>query len=67
MRVLLCEIRTGLFYRSPGQWTAQRDQAVNFGTSPKAIVYARENGLNDVEIFWDFDDEEYNVRLPIAA
>ncbi len=67
MRILLCDKTTGMYYRSPSQWTAQRELAENFGASPKAIVCAREKGLQNVEVFWDFDDEEYNVRLPIAA
>ncbi len=67
MRILLCDKSTGMFYKEAGQWTAQRELAENFGTSPKAILYARENGLKHVDVFWDFDDEEYNVSLPIAA
>ncbi len=67
MRILLCDKRTGLYYQSNGQWGSERDSAQNFGTSPAAILHARENNLNQVEVFWDFGDDEYNVRLPIAA
>ncbi len=67
MRILLCDKKTGTFYMLGGQWTAQRESAENFGTSSKAIHFAHENGLKNVDVFWDFDDEEYNVQLPIAA
>jgi hypothetical protein len=67
MRILLCDKKTGLHYQHNGVWTAQRDRAENLGTSPEAILYARQHGLQQVDLFWDFDDDEYNVRLPLAA
>ena len=56
-----------MFYQSPQQWTAFPDSAKNFKTSPEAIFFATQNGLKSVEVFWDFDDPEYNVRLPIGT
>ncbi len=67
MRILLCHRQTGLFYQDPKQWTSEPEKAVDFRTSPKAIIFAREQALEDVEVFWDFDDPEYNVRLPIVS
>ena len=55
-----------MFFQGRDQWTSDARQAQNFQTSPKAILYANENGLNGVEVYWDFDDPEYNVRLPIS-
>ncbi len=55
-----------MFFRAPDQWTARAELAENFGNSPKAILFARERALQGLEVFWDFDDPEYNVRLPIV-
>jgi hypothetical protein len=65
MRVLLCDHKTGLYYQSPDHWTNEAAQAKDFRSSAKAVVYAQECGLAEVEVFVDFDDPEYNVRLPI--
>ncbi len=67
MRILLCDSKSGLFLQGPGQWTSEPELAQDFQSGPKAILFARERGLSSVEVFWDFDDPEYNVRLPIAA
>jgi len=56
-----------MFFQSPAQWTSDAGHAHDFGTSPKAILYAIENGLNEVEVYWDFEDPEFNVRLPVAS
>jgi hypothetical protein len=55
-----------MFFQGKDRWTSDASQAENFQTSPKAILYASEHGLNGVEVYWDFDDPEYNVRLPIS-
>ncbi len=65
MRVLLCDNKTGLYHQSPDRWTNQATQATDFASSLKAVRYAEECGLADVEVFMDFDDPEYNVRLPV--
>jgi hypothetical protein len=66
MRILLCDRKSGLYLKAPGQWTDQAGQACNFQSGPKAILFARENQLNEAEVFWDFDDPEYSVRLPVS-
>ncbi len=66
MRILLCNSQTGLFFKSPDQWISQPELAEDFQSSPNAILFARQQGLASVEVFWDFDDPEYNVRLPVG-
>ena len=66
MRILLCNPETGMFLCSPDQWIPQPELADNFQSSPEAVVFARERGLDSVEVLWDFDDPEYNVRLPVT-
>lgn len=65
MRILLCNPSNGLFFRNPDQWTSEPELAEDFRSSPKAILFARERAFKEVEVFWDFDDPEYNVRLPV--
>jgi hypothetical protein len=67
VRVLLCDAKTGLFYRPPDQWTQEPELAENFRTSYKAALFAQEHGLGSAEVLLDFSDPEYNVRLPIGA
>ena len=67
MRILLCNPVTGTFFRSPDQWIAEPELADDFQSSPRAILFARERSLQGVEVFWDFDDPEYNVRLPVTV
>lgn len=65
MRILLCNPASGLFFQAPDRWTECADQAEDFGSGPRAILFARDRSLHGVEVFWDFGDPEYNVRLPI--
>jgi hypothetical protein len=67
MRILLYHTPTGMFFQSPDQWTSNPESADDFKNSPKAILFARERGLTEVEVLWDFDDPEYNVRLPVNS
>ena len=67
MRVLLCDSKTGLFFQSLDQWTGEPDSAENFRSSYKAALFAQEHGLENAEVLLDFNDPEYNVRLPVGA
>jgi hypothetical protein len=67
MRVLLCDNKTGLYYQSPDQWTGDAASAKDFRSSFKALLFAHERSLREVEVLLDFGDPEYNVHLPAAA
>ncbi len=67
MRVLLLNTLTGLYYQASDSWTAQPEMAKNFGSSFRAAVFAQDNGLETLEVYLDFDDHEYNVRLPVQG
>ncbi len=67
MRVLLLDPKTGSYFQSEGAWTADPQQARNFGTSFRAGAFAQDHGLPDLEVFLDFGDQEYNVRLPVQT
>jgi hypothetical protein len=65
MRILLCDRASGLFLQTPHEWTSEARLARDFHATPKAILFANENGLKNVDLYWDFEDPEYNVHLPI--
>ena len=65
MRVFLVNSKTGLYFQSQDSWTDDPAQAKDFGTSHRANVYAEDNCLEDLEVYLDFGNEEYNVHLPV--
>ncbi len=67
MRVLLCNLRTGLYFQSSDSWTTEPESAQDFGSSLKAALFALENNLNGAEVYLDFGDNEYNVHLPVQG
>ena len=67
MRVLLLDPKTGLYFQAESAWTMDPQQARDFGTSFRAGAFAQDHGLAHLEVFLDFGDQEYNVRLPLQA
>ena len=65
MRILLVKTKTGLYYESFDSWTNEPQMAKAFPNSREAAVFAREMCDDELEVFLDFDDEEYNVSLPV--
>lgn len=67
MRVFLLDSKTGAYFQSPDGWTTDPALARDFISSHRAEVYAEEHGLNELDIYLDFGNEEYNVRLPVGG
>jgi hypothetical protein len=65
MRVLLRDIRTGLYFCEPGDWTAERDRALSFKHSAEAMSFAREKRLQQAEIVLAFEESAYLVSLSL--
>lgn len=65
MRILLQHTRTQLYVRSLGNWTANALEAFDFQHSQRAIDFAREHGLNAVQIAVKFIDSEFDEVFPI--
>ena len=65
MRVILLNTKTGLYFQSQDSWTPDPDLAKDFGNSHRASLYAQDNCLEDLEVYLDFGNEEYNVHLPL--
>lgn len=67
MRVLLFHSKTGKYWIDDNAWTETADRAHNFGSSLKAAWHAQKHGLEDVEVYLDFGDSEWDVRMPVLA
>ncbi len=67
MRVLLWNTKTRLYYQDQDCWTADTESAREFGASVRAALFAQENSLQDVEVYLDFGNEDWNVYLPIGT
>ncbi len=65
MRVLLRDIRTGLYFREPEDWTAQTDQAQSFKHSAEAMDLARAQRLQHAEIILAFEETSQTVALAL--
>lgn len=67
MRVLLRDVRTGLYFREPQDWTAETDQALSFRHSADAMDQARAQCLAQAEVILAFDETRYSVALPLPG
>ena len=63
MRTLIRDLNTGMFYGSDGQWTAEREDARDFGGTFYAMSFAEENRLRRVEVVLAFEKPEYDITI----
>ena len=63
MRRLIRDLKTGMFYGSDGQWTAEREDARDFGGTFYAMSFAEENRLRGVEVVLAFERPEYDIVI----
>ena len=66
MRILLQHVRTELYLRSPGKWTTDPFEALDFQHSQTAIDFARDHDIDGVQIAVTFADRQFDevVSLP---
>ncbi|TAL04863.1 MAG: hypothetical protein EPO07_04600 [Verrucomicrobia bacterium] len=65
MKMLLQHIRTQLYLRSLGNWTANPHEAHDFQHSQRAMDFAREHGLSGVQLAVKFSDAQFDEVFPI--
>ena len=65
MRILLQHVRTQLYFKGLGNWTANPYEAFDFQHSQKAIDLARDQGLSGVQIAVRFADCEFDEIAPL--
>ena len=67
MRVLLQQKGSGLYFKDKDQWTNHPAEAVDFLCSTKAIDFCTNNRLTGVQLVLKFDEQRYDVVLPMIA
>jgi hypothetical protein len=65
MKILLQHVRTQLYLQSPGNWTGNPFEALDFQHSQKAIDFAREQNILDVQIAVAFADHQFDEVVPL--
>ena len=65
MKILLQHVRTQLYLRSLGNWTANHLEAHDFHHSQRAFDFAREHGLNGVQLAVKFVEPEFDEVFPV--
>ena len=65
MRVLLRDVRTGLYFQEPPGWTAETQKAQSFRHSAEAMNLARKHHLEEAEVVLSFEESSYAVALPL--
>ena len=68
MRIVLREIKTGMYLQDPGEWTTDLVQARTFKHSAEAMNMAREYGLQGLEVLLAFEEpvsqQPFAIPLP---
>ena len=67
MRILLQHVRTQLFLKSLGNWTANAYEAFDFEHSQRAIDFAEQNSLQGVQILVKFIDSQFDEAVPLPS
>ncbi len=54
MKILLQHAKTALYFKGEGKWTSDVAEALDFGTSKRAIKYLKQNELPGVQVLVAF-------------
>jgi hypothetical protein len=65
MRILLRDVRTGLYFRTPEAWTPETDNAQSFKHSAEAMDLARTQHIEQAEVILAFEEPRVTVALPL--
>ena len=67
MRILLQHVITGLYLTEVGGWTRSGDEALDFVSSSSALDFCRGNRMTDVQLVLKFQEQQYDIVLPVLA
>ena len=72
MRIVLQHATSGLYVKAPaGEWTPKIEEALNFGSSQRAIKHLRQQRLTGVQVLVAFVEDSFvdmvTLQLPKAA
>jgi hypothetical protein len=65
MQVLLQNSLSGEFLRADGKWSSNMLEALDFGTSVRALEVAAGDGHGPLRIVLHFDDANLDLYIPI--
>jgi len=65
MRILLQQKETGLYFKDVGSWVRHSVEGMDFVSSSAAIDFCVANKLDDVQLVLKFDEQEYDIVLPM--
>ena len=65
MRILLQQKETGLYFKDIDSWRPSSAEAMDFLTSTAAIDFCAVNKLSDVQLVLKFDEQNYDIVLPV--
>ena len=67
MKTLLRNTTTGCYLQGGDLWTAFAEKALDFKSTERLIRFVREAKVNtmELELLLSFDDDRYNITLPI--
>ena len=67
MRILLQHIRTRLYLCAPGEWAVDVHLATDFQHSKKAVEFAQQHRLSEVQLAVRCIDSEFDAEFPLSA
>jgi hypothetical protein len=66
MRIVLQQKDSGLYFKDIDAWVRNSAQAKDFVSSSAAIDFCVANKLNGLQLVLKFEDQRYEIVLPIA-
>jgi aryl-alcohol dehydrogenase-like predicted oxidoreductase len=67
MKILIQHTGTQLYVRNSAIWTRNAFEARDFEHSQKAVEFAREHNLSDVQIAVKFIDSQHDIVAPLPT
>jgi hypothetical protein len=65
MRVLLQNVKSGLYFTPGGSWSDKAEDAQEFPNSLGAIHFCNANNLKEVQVLLKFKQHRYDIVLPV--
>ena len=66
MKILVQNCVTHLYLKYLSEWTSDAEEAQNFVSSHRAMIFCAQHRLPAVQIVLKFDSERYDISLPIT-
>jgi hypothetical protein len=65
MRIVVQQKESGLYFKDVGAWVPNGAEAMDFVSSTSALDFCVLNKLTDVQIVLKFQEERYEIVLPV--